>query len=211
MKLEPHRSIPAQTDHRLTGTSRAGFTLIEILLVVGLMLIVFGMAIPSMRRALGRGPLQEWAQQFRESAHDARISAIDTGLIYQLRYEVGGRYFVAIPYEQDSESLSGESEEASGGTVPKTMGQMYEALTFQGVDGENVAGERLEQEWFDGLPDQSRLSDAVWSPAIKFYPDGSAEDAQLEIIDERKQAIGISIRGLTGGVTVSPVFIAEDR
>lgn len=191
--------------------ARVGFTLLEILLVVGLMLVLAVAVLPSLRQAVGKGPLQKFSQQFREITSDARTAAIDTGLTYQVRFEIGGQYFVAIPLDPATESLAGETtDENSAGVVPKSVGQMYETLTFRAPEGVDLSGERLDRELFDGLPDAGKLADAVWSPAIRYYPDGSSTDTVLEISDDRKQAVSISIRGLTGATKVSPVFISED-
>lgn len=193
-------------------TARRGFTLIEILLVVGLMLVLAAMVLPSIRQAVGKGPLQRNSQEMREAIQHARTAAIDTGLIYQVRFEVEGQYFVAIPLETEFESLAGEttSEEDAGGKTPRYMGQMDESLKFRVPEGIEMSSERLDTEVFAGMDDASKLGDAVWSTAIKFYPDGSATDMELEIYDDRQQAISISIRGLTGAAKVSPVYMAED-
>ena len=182
------------------------------MLVVGLILVMAVAVVPSFRQAIRKGPLQNYSQQFREITSGARTAAIDTGLTYQVRYEVGGQYFVAIPLDPATESLAGETtDENSAGEVPKFVGQMYENLKFRAPDGVDISSERLDRELFDGLPEAGKLSDAVWSPAITYYPDGSSLDTVVEIFDDQKQAVSISIRGLTGATKVSPVFISEDE
>jgi hypothetical protein len=50
----------------------------------------------------------------------------------------------------------------------------------------------------------------TWSSPIVFRADGSADDRTFRVMDEESRSAEITVRGLTGSVRVSPVFIMED-
>jgi hypothetical protein len=58
--------------------------------------------------------------------------------------------------------------------------------------------------------EQSSVTDAVWSEPILFYPDGTATSARLVLKNEHGRSIELTLRGLTGVVSIGTVQSSEE-
>ncbi len=207
--------------------TRRAFSLIEILVVLAILAVVVSIGWPSVLRYMGENVIREQAHTVRLEMTSARIKAIDTGLVYQFRYEPGGRRFVVIPHDRPDVG-AGESAAMVGGggitasgalqRVPVTSGQLPEACRFEPPTTTNpltnadqmAYTEQIAQEWLTLLPDGVLLQQTRWAPAIRFFPDGSTDSATVVILDENRRRIELTIRGFTGEVTASPL-VQETR
>jgi len=181
----------------------AGFTLLELLLVLAVLVTVASLTGPSMMRYLREQDIREGAEATRIAAASTRIKAIDTGLTYQLRYEPDGRRFVVIPFDPP-ETLAASSSSTDDGvsTYPVLSGRLAETCSFVIPDDAEPIAEGLPVDSFSMLPDAAELEATTWGPPILFYPDGTADDAQLRIVNEDELSVDLQVRGLTGTVSV---------
>lgn len=210
-----HQPANAKRHHR-------GFTLVEMLLVLAVLATLAALAWPSMERVYRDLELKQAAQDVRTSLSQARLHAIDSGLIYQFRYEPMGQQYVVIPWEREFDSSSGDAQSGIGNigasaapVIPKSSGRLGEELRFEAARNrdmmfatladQSAGSETLNAELLAGLPEASRLAQASWSTPILFYPEGSGTDVTFDLLDQRGQFIRISVRGLTGAVTIGPV------
>jgi prepilin-type N-terminal cleavage/methylation domain-containing protein len=198
---------------------RAAYTLLEMLLVLAVVAIILAIAWPNVTRLSSQQRLTDGAEKVRKLVASARVHAVDSGLVYQFRYEPGGRYFVVVPFEREFEAVGQDAREkgtASGlgrfsraaGTLPE--GVVFAAPTLMDPTGSNSArskgmGQKLAPEMFTGLPNASKLEMVSWSGPVLFEPNGTAADATLDLIDQRNQRITLQIRGVTGAVGVGRV------
>ena len=187
---------------------RTGYTLIEMLLVLAVLLAVFSIAWPLLDRAFGDIQLKRAAENVRVRLHRTRLHAIDNGLAYQFRYEPGGRRFLVIPYDSHCSSQTQDSPEISAmgvaGGLPRHSEQLSEELAFQTTNSEMPA-ERLGEEWLSGLPDGNQLTSTSWSPPLLFYSDGTATDASFDVVDSDRRFVRMTVRELTGAVAIGHV------
>ena len=191
--------------------SRQGFSLLELLIVIAVLLSVSAMAIPPMMDRLQSGRVQEAAESVREVLANARRYAIDGGVDYHFRYEINGRAFVAIPAEPSpvlANSYSGDEEDTR---IIVEAGELDETLSLRSMSGAEAASESLEVEAFTDLPNAGELAQKTWSAPILFRFDGTAEDRQFRVMDEGTRTAEITVRGLTGSVRVSQVFPMEQE
>ena len=72
---------------------RDGYTLLEVLIVVGILLLLAAFSIPALQTAFGFNSVRNGAQAVREAIGDARFQAIQSGLVYEFRFEPTGRCF----------------------------------------------------------------------------------------------------------------------
>lgn len=208
---------------RASGRSgRGGYTLMELLLVLTVVAVIVAVAWPNVMRLSGRQKLTEAAERVRAVAASARVHAIESGLVYQFRYEPGGTHFLTVPFEREFESVSpnakgtgtalGRFSKASG-VLPK--GVTFAAPTLTGSSSSNAAatamgtGQKLPSIALEGLPDAGTLGTLSWSGPIQFQPDGSSMDMSLDLIDKRNQRITLRIRGVTGSIGVSRLHQGE--
>lgn len=191
-----------------------GYTLIEMLLALAVLAAVAAITWPAMTRVYADRQLREGAERARVLAASSRLRAIDAGLIYQFRYEPGGRRYVVAPYERGIADAGASTNVVADPTEAASIaesGQLPEGVMFAASGVESYTGERLDPALLAELPDALGLSQASWSAPLLFFPDGTAEDATLTIVDEREQSIDLTIRGLTGAVTVGPVTREASR
>jgi prepilin-type N-terminal cleavage/methylation domain-containing protein len=179
--------------------SRRGYTLLEMLLVLSLLIVIAGFSAPHLMGAFRENQLKEAAEAVRVMAASTRIRALDSDSIWQFRFEPGGRRYVRVPYEElgDAEKIKAE----------KDSGELPESMVFSG--SATASGEQLDETVLEGLPDAGDLSSVTWSSPILFFPDGTAVDAEFHVESEKIGVRRILVREITGAVRVKKIE-AED-
>lgn len=192
--------------------ANAGFSLLELLLVIGVLVAVSAMAVPPLMDRIRAGRVQEASESVREVLANARRYAIDAGIDYHFRYELNGHAFVAIPAEPNPTLANSYSATDEADTrVVVEAGTLDETLFIRPFSSDTSGGESLEPEAFTDLPNAGELASKTWSAPILLRFDGTSEDRRFRVMDEEQNASEISIRGLTGAVRVSQVFVMEEE
>jgi len=186
--------------------SRRAFTLIEVLLALTIMLTMAALAWTPLLRSWGDHRLQAATEDVRNVLAGTRIFSLDHDTVWQFRYEPGGDHFVRVPYQQSPSDTQ---------TVPDINGRMSltlpEGVTFGEDDSLTTTGtEPLAATDLEGLPDAAELTGLSWSQPVLFYPDGTATETALQVVDEEVGELTIHVRQLTGGVTVSSSDFDEE-
>jgi prepilin-type N-terminal cleavage/methylation domain-containing protein len=187
-------------------TKRRGYTLSEVLLVLGVIAGVAALAQPALRSSLGDSRLRSAARQVRTELAKARLKAMQSGLAQCFRYQLDNRKFEVIPAEAMSEELNG-SVNSDDTSLQQTASVEPAALQ---PEVEPAAAKVVQQDLPDGVmfdPVEEHLTAAVdeegWSDPIVFYPNGRAADATIRLRGERGAVVDVSLRGLTGVATAS--------
>jgi len=196
--------------------SRSAYTLLELLLALAVMAVLAGVTIPSALRMYADSKLTDAAEKVRSMLGQARMHAITTGERFQFRYEKDGRYFLQVPLE-----VPAPVDASTTGIVmmprPKsTLGELPVGLHFTTENAKLIqpgapTGLPLNPDLLSDLPNSKDLASSDWSDAIVFAEDGSAVDAAWLVVDSRKQAVPVEVRGLTGAATIAPMFSFKDR
>ncbi|MCG3136681.1 MAG: hypothetical protein HJJLKODD_00516 [Phycisphaerae bacterium] len=84
-RAEVRGSLFRNSDFAIRNSHRA-FTLLELLVVIGLLVLLAGLVVPSFRGALERSQLPESAEQFRALIAMTRAQAMLDGLRYRIRF-----------------------------------------------------------------------------------------------------------------------------
>jgi prepilin-type N-terminal cleavage/methylation domain-containing protein len=191
-----------------------GYTLIEMLLVLALLVVIASMAAPALNGVMQRAKLTSAGDSVRVDLTRAHVKAMKTGRIQVFRYELGGRMYRLQPWIGGDDDLETNLPSSTAG----------EGLGMSNVEGGASADTGEEKELPEGTmfvageaAEESRgmaVSEAAagdmsgggnWSPPILFYPDGSSSDAFIVVADEFERGMRISVSGLTGSTTVGPV------
>ncbi|MFP6763635.1 MAG: type II secretion system protein [Planctomycetaceae bacterium] len=194
--MYPTRPIPERT--------RSAFTLIEVLLALTIIVVMSALAWTPLLRSWGDHRLQAATQDVRNVLAGTRIFSLDNDAVWQFRYEPGGDHFVRIPYQQGTADSQTESD--INGRMSLTL---PEGLTFGEddsltTDSLTTTGlEPLTATDVEGLPDSGELTGLSWSRPILFYPDGTATETTLQVVDDEVGELIVNVRELTGGVTVT--------
>lgn len=190
----------ARGDHRFRGGCRKSFTLTEALLVLALVTICASVAWVSLERPLANQRLHSAGDAIRTEWCQARVAAMRSGHTYAFTYTVGGiRYH--LRREEGAPSSFGTSDDDTKSSADGTSSlpqdkSLPEGILFAGDDG----GGGLTASDQDSTSTLQESSS--WSDPILFFPDGSTSDARLVLASGRHASIQLSLRGVTGAVTV---------
>jgi len=221
--------MPADST-RGTRTRRA-FTLVEVLLVLGVVVLIAALAFPSMTGTLDRFRLRKAADQIRIQWQQARTQAIRSNCRCSFRYVPGGRHWAVQTVTQtetlvdpsSGQMLNSFGAAGSAGGLSDSQahcGELPEGVRFAQLPagragaGANTSpyGSRLPSDAMDGqlpLLDETEAG-AGWSWPIYFYPDGTADSASICLENEKGRRVEVHLRGLTGVVTVGSSSAAEE-
>lgn len=192
---------------------RHGFTLVEILLVLGVLVVFAGMTVPSVMRMFSQQKITGSAERVREAIASARFRAIESGVIYQFCCESNGTRYVVVPFEPDHVNSNG----GQGGAVPllsRAAGNLPKGLVFTSATMKSISNSttspttaapshKLPPGALDGLPKASDLAGANWSMPVLFHPEGSANaDMEITISDSKSQHVKLHVRAFTGAVSM---------
>jgi len=176
----------------IPGGSKAvpplGFTLLEIMLVVGIMGIVLAMGLPSIVRTLQRDPLHQAVTDVVEALSHARAFAILQGRTTEMVLDGDGQLTVAprsrsvvAGHGSGPQQVSGPSEPAAGGIFSARLGRDV-MVTFIGV---NLVDLREAEE-----------------VRVRFHPNGTSDDFTL-VLEEGPGARKIELDAITGRTEVT--------
>jgi prepilin-type N-terminal cleavage/methylation domain-containing protein len=150
----------------------AGFSLLELMIVLVIMVGVLAIAWPNLQKPFRRAELSQATQQLREAIDDSRYQAISTGTPVFIRLKMGENKVIAGGFE--------------------TFATSKDAMTFD-REVENVtslknsvASDRLQEPesstpkvW--NLPENVVISDVTWSePEDDVEADWGSEDSSLD-------------------------------
>ncbi|MBI3864867.1 MAG: GspH/FimT family pseudopilin [Planctomycetia bacterium] len=198
----------ANRQHRrpTTAGARGAFTLLEILLVMGVMVVAIGLAWPAIAVIQGEYRLRQGGQLVQAKLAWARLHAVETGHVYQFCFEPGGRKFIILPRDQEANT----AQAGPGTRAPQKVGGSLPAENVH-FDGTGVTTQTLPPEWLAGMTGEGNFTTVSWSAPILFYPDGSASSATLQIVDKKSRTVTVSVRPLTGAVSVSKIQSGTSR
>ncbi len=189
-----------------------GFTLIEMLLVLALLVTLMLMTYPTLARLRLEHQLKQGAEMVRLQVASTRLHALESGMEYQFRYEPNGKHFVAVPAEYLAIQAQAAAAQNSGNSAPtsvywKTQGEFAVKVKFS-VNSTNPAeqSQPLPKEFLVGFEKQDELSRINWAPPLIFKADGSTRDFAVEIENDDGKYVVLSVRGITGGTTVSQIL-----
>ena len=191
----------SRTTYRRSISPRKAFTLIELILVIGIIVTIASLAIPAVTRTLGRQSLKQGADRVRVAMGRARVEAIRTGDVQALFYLPQGNWFNAARFSQLPQQAEIASREQS----------LLNTRVYSGYE-DNVLPKGIR--FFAGdLEVDSRSVEAAGDVSVSsgtiqpvlFYPDGTSQDATLYLEDNRQNRIAIVLRGLSGSARTATV------
>lgn len=216
MSRHRHRSL----------VSRRAFTLLEVMLVMGILVAVAAIAWPSITRAYESVRLRKAADQVQAGLSHARVEAMSSGVSQVFQFEPNSPRYTITPYQDDSVSLDStaantstsssgvQSSASSAGTAPSPTGgrsdpanpcqhQLPDGFVFTTAQRSSDSRTAVAE---GQLSDGSASADA---PPVFFYPDGQSQDAVITISTDNGRSISITLRGYTGVTHVGEIFFAE--
>lgn len=194
--------------HELRSSFRGGFTLLEVLLVLAVVVAITGLAWPALRGGYDASRLKTVGAEVRAAWIEARNQAMESGELRGFRCIRDGikyQIYNLEAAENSAAATSGGAASALGpGTAPASSGaQGGQGEAQQIPEGYSFHPQADSSDRSSGMPGvlaagSDLAGDAQWSKPIVFYPDGSSSDAELTITDKREQSITLYLRGTTG-------------
>ncbi len=216
-KAEFQKRVRATTHN---SGARSGFTLLEVMLVLGVLAIFAGMTVPSVMRMFGQQKLTGAAERVRSAIASARIRAIESGIIYQFCSETNGSRYVVVPFEPDHANSQAGGQGGGATLLTRAAGRLPAGIAFSSVNFRTAAAptttgapaaatasagasHKLLPGSLDGLPNAGDLAGANWSTPVLFHPDGSSgADLEITVSDQKMQHIKLHVRAFTGAVSI---------
>lgn len=180
-----------------------GFTLLELLLVLSLIVVLYSLATPALRRPLATQSLWKAADSVRNDWAATRIRAMRTGSIHVFEFQIGTNQYRIRPWIANEDMV--EANDATmygvantGNLAPSRMVRDEQVQLTEGVV--LVASEVDDKRWVMMPDTQLAMNelDETWSTPIFFYPDGTTSLARLVMSNQYNDMVAVRMRGLTG-------------
>ena len=183
--------------------------------MLALLVIIASLAWPTLNRSFETQRLRKAGDLVRAAWGRARVRAMSTGRIHIFQYTVEGDR-----YATHRRTTAEVTVDAAAGDLPAgfadasyenpipfgTERKLPKEVTF--VGSEAIYDTRAEMVAADA--NQFRSVDQGWSEPIFFYPDGTTSTARLVLKNQRGRTLELTLRGLTGVVTVGEVQAPEE-
>ena len=212
-------------DRQSSEKPRGAFTLVEVILVLGLIVTVTTMAVLSLNGGFRKRRLLKSADQIRTAWANARIDAIKTGRVQVFQHCLQGRRYYWVPQlslDDPNANLWGATSTGIAAEDPPeqfvTPRELPKDVRFFGVNvrfdqrSSALLAETPEPEALAVFNDSGEWQDTqetTWGVPIYFFPDGTSSNAEFVLRNEADQFVSIYLRGLTGTSRVGRV--ADDR
>jgi len=196
---------------RTKRQNRYGFTLLELLLVLAILVAVVAIAAPTVNGSLDGYRLKQTAELINGEWTKARNVAIRNGRIYVFQYEVEGTRYWTQPWsssvdETETSDSSASSEIMQIQTSADGGKSLPDRMSFFG--GETESDSRTAT--LDADPGALDTQSSQLGTPIVFYPDGTTSTARVILTNEREQYVMLNLRGLTGLARVSELLTEDD-
>ncbi len=178
----------------------AGYTLLELILVLALLVVIGALVIPSAESMYGQFRLTQGADSVRGAWAKARAYAIDEGHPYRFAIIPNQGNFRVAPDSPEFWSGGGQPQGPNdSGNPPLILSQsLPKGLRFSAPDAAPAAAPGTESS----LP-QDSISPEMWSSRTVFLPDSTAtEDVEIVFGASGTMGLVMKLRKLTGAVSV---------
>ncbi len=173
---------------------RSGFTVLEVLLVLAILIVIMAVAYPTLDGMYGDARVQAAADDVRGAWAEARVRAIDTGIPYRF----------AVKPNQEKYRVAPDSSEFWGGSDDSDADGRID-------DGQTITGSLPKNIVFT-LDTDAPDSGGGWRTVATFLPDGtSKDDARVVLRADGCQPLVVSVRSLTGITRVQPQSQVEGQ
>lgn len=220
---------------RPRGAISRGFTLLEMLLVVGILLGLAALAWPNYSRMIADRRLLAEAELLRNAIRTARRQAMVDGAVYVLELDPSGERYRFRPDKADRKSPAkatapSEDEDAPAWRLETSTTPGLFLDTEKGIhrralardDKDELKGEPTEgpsqipadkaaAKATTGSEEEGSAEERKWRWRIRFFPDGSATDATLVVTEKDFRHVRVVVIGISGEVIFSEIEPPPER
>ncbi len=190
--MPPHRSmtLPNPAAGWGAGHGRRGFTLIEIMVVVGIAAVLLTLAAPAFVRRLSAQSIQKAVNDTMDACSQARAHAILHGVTTGLRIRPKDRLIDVVvigPNAGASAETPGIPSEAGPAPAPAPAGG---ASVFHVALDPSMTVEGL------GINGEDWTEDPV--AEVRFFPNGTSDELSLGLLSQNQERRNIWLEVVTG-------------
>ncbi len=193
---------------------RAGFTLLEVSLVLALMIVVAALAIPAYRGTLKFERLRKAAESIRADWTRTRTRAMMTGETQVWACLLASGSFSASPYTtDDGQGATAEIQNLVASTTGLSPTQSSaNGSSFGQTFPEDVTISEILVSDADSVMNMESTSSTGEEgvATLFFYSDGSSSSGRITLTNEDGQSIAVVINGLAGTVRVMQVVMQDE-
>lgn len=168
-----------------------GFTLIEVMIVVGIVAIIMAMGLPSFARMYRKGPMRQAMSDVQEACGKARSEAILKGVTVELHIDVKGKRLSVAGVGAGSAEVDPFAKElGTGGATAAVTG-------FSATLAEDIVIELLAVNLNEVVEEDD--------VAVRFYPNGTADEFWLVLRSGEGEIRKFSLEVTTGLVQLEVI------
>lgn len=191
---------------------RRGFTLLELMLVLAIMVILVALTFPALKAQYKQQKLSAAADTYRAALLQARSHAIDEGQPYRVCIVPGKGNLRVAPDMDSAWSGTGTPTDASGNPV-----FVMEATLSRGISLSLASSPQRPDANDDTALPLGTVGSNQWTTTAVLLPDGSARvntdfstgsavtvggSTDIMILRAQGRGLTVSLRALTGETTV---------
>jgi prepilin-type N-terminal cleavage/methylation domain-containing protein len=177
------------------GTARrssCAFTLIEIMVAVGIIAILLAIAIPSVYQGMNKEPMRKATEDLKEACSQARARAILNGVPTEVRIRPSDRLVRAI-------ESSAPADSTPGTTSHEFEGDQFVTKTEGGGGGEIFSAKLSDEILIDYIEVNAQFDlQQLEEVTCMFYPNGTADMMALVLRSERGEVRKFMLDLVTG-------------
>jgi Tfp pilus assembly protein FimT len=191
----------------------SGMSLLELLLVVGLLATVAAISWPALRRPMNRSFVQTAAQDLQRDLLAARFEAMDRGSVRVFQFQPGTtQYWIGEKIQDDprEEETSLDTQTSSTDSISRatddtesTVQNLPDGTYFQSPEMPRTKGADAANDLPSAKTTESASQEGRWSKPVRFYPSGRMDSAKLVIESDDGYVITIDIQGLAGRIRLA--------
>jgi prepilin-type N-terminal cleavage/methylation domain-containing protein len=202
---------------------RTGFTLLELLIVLGLIVAIVSLGFSGIRQLYVRNQLKSTTQHLQNILYKTRLESVKTGKAFVFRYQYDRPVFEILPKELfDQREQNREAAQAfavGSELLQESSSASQESVTLK---PENTAADSYQQMLPNSIVFGSKQPDTIltinengllpnplardnWSTPILFFPNGRTSQTTLILRTASRYRFQqeLTLRGLTGTTKIN--------
>ncbi len=185
--------------------TRGGYTLFEVILVMGVILLASAFAYPSLKNMYGYHKLNGAVDSVRGAWAQARAHAIDDGRPYRFSVEPGSTHFRVAPDEEEYWKGGSGPQDDSQGKGMVLENALPAGVHFSiGTNGNNPAppASSSSADSAETQGEDKTKASGNWTTGAVFLPNGTArDDVKITFQVRGVRPATLQLRALTGSVS----------
>ena len=190
MRASKLRTTPLTAGPQRTSPSRRAFTLIEIMIVVGIRGIVMAMGVPAIYRVFHKESLRKAVNDIVEVCARARAQAILRGEPTEVRFRPGDRQLGLGGASAPPRAEAADVTDEGNTPAPRPAGS-----AVQWADG--ITLEMLDVNFIE----YKELPEA----RVRFYPNGTSDEMTVVLRSDQNEYRKVSLECTTGLASVEVI------